>query len=47
VVCYSPECRASAETGLVKWGAISLDPNRDHREADDCMQANAVPGVLL
>lgn len=47
VIGYSPGYRASAETGLGKWGATALVPNRDHWGADHCIAADAVPGVLF
>jgi predicted AlkP superfamily phosphohydrolase/phosphomutase len=47
VVGYSPGYRASAETGLGKWGEGCIEPNRDHWGADHCMSAQAVPGVLF
>ena len=47
VVGFSPGYRASAETGLGKWGEESIEPNRDHWGADHCVDAQAVPGVLF
>jgi predicted AlkP superfamily phosphohydrolase/phosphomutase len=47
VVGFSPGYRASAETGLGKWGEVSIEPNRDHWGADHCVAAQAVPGVLF
>jgi predicted AlkP superfamily phosphohydrolase/phosphomutase len=47
VVGYAPGYRASAETGLGKWGKTCIEPNRDHWGADHCMHAQAVPGVLF
>jgi predicted AlkP superfamily phosphohydrolase/phosphomutase len=47
VVGYAPGYRASAETGLGKVPAISLEPNMDHWGADHCMDSDAVPGVIF
>ena len=47
VVGYSPGYRASAETGLGKVPAISLEPNTDHWGADHCMDSDVVPGVIF
>ena len=47
VIGYSPGYRASADTGLGKWGPETLAPNHDHWGADHCIDAGAVPGVLF
>jgi predicted AlkP superfamily phosphohydrolase/phosphomutase len=47
VVGFSPGYRASAETGLGKWEAVSVEPNHDHWGADHCVDSRAVPGVLF
>lgn len=47
VVGYAPGYRASAETGLGKVPAISLEPNTDHWGADHCMDSDVVPGVIF
>jgi predicted AlkP superfamily phosphohydrolase/phosphomutase len=47
VVGFSPGYRASAETGLGKWGGTDIEPNRDHWGADHCVDAASVPGVLF
>jgi predicted AlkP superfamily phosphohydrolase/phosphomutase len=47
VVGYAPGYRASAETGLGKWGEACIEANHDHWGADHCMCAQAVPGVLF
>ncbi len=47
VVGYAPKYRASSETGLGGWGAETIQPNSDHWEADHCIDANAVPGVIF
>jgi predicted AlkP superfamily phosphohydrolase/phosphomutase len=47
VVGYAPGYRASAETGLGKIPAVSLESNTDHWGADHCMDADAVPGVIF
>jgi predicted AlkP superfamily phosphohydrolase/phosphomutase len=47
VVGYSPGYRASADTGLGKWEASSVEPNRDHWGADNCIDSRVVPGVLF
>lgn len=44
---YSPGYRASSETGLGKWSATAIEPNRDHWGADHCIEAAAVPGVIF
>ena len=47
VVGYAPGYRASAETGLGKVPAASLESNTDHWGADHCMDADIVPGVIF
>jgi len=47
VVGYAPGYRASAETGLGKIPAMSMEPNTDHWGADHCMDSDVVPGVLF
>ena len=47
VVGYAPGYRASAETGLGKIPAITLEPNSDHWGADHCMDSDVVPGVIF
>jgi predicted AlkP superfamily phosphohydrolase/phosphomutase len=47
VLGYSSGYRASAETGLGKWGAESIEPNHDHWGADHCIDSQLVPGVLF
>jgi predicted AlkP superfamily phosphohydrolase/phosphomutase len=47
LVGYAPGYRASAETGLGKIPATSLESNTDHWGADHCMDADVVPGVIF
>jgi len=47
VMGYAPGYRASAETGLGKVPAISLEANTDHWGADHCMDSEVVPGVIF
>jgi predicted AlkP superfamily phosphohydrolase/phosphomutase len=47
VVGYAAGYRASAETGLGKVPAISMEPNTDHWGADHCMDADVVPGTIF
>jgi len=47
VLGYAPKYRASSETGLGGWGEKVFERNRDHWEADHCIDAKAVPGVLF
>ena len=47
VLGYAPGYRASAETGLGKWKDSFIEVNHDHWEADHCIDANSVPGVLF
>ena len=47
VVGYAPGYRASAETGLGKIPALTLEQNSDHWGADHCMDSDVVPGVIF
>jgi predicted AlkP superfamily phosphohydrolase/phosphomutase len=47
VVGYAPGYRASADTGLGKIPAVSMEPNTDHWGADHCMDSEVVPGVIF
>lgn len=47
VVGYAPNYRASAETGLGKAPAVSIEENHDHWGADHCIDPETVPGVLF
>jgi predicted AlkP superfamily phosphohydrolase/phosphomutase len=47
VVGYAPGYRASAETGVGKIPAVSLESNSGHWVADHCVDADAVPGVIF
>ncbi len=47
VLGYAPKYRASSETGLGGWGNKVIENNPDHWEADHCIDAQAVPGVLF
>jgi predicted AlkP superfamily phosphohydrolase/phosphomutase len=47
VVGYAPGYRASAETGLGKIPALTIERNTDHWGADHCMDADVVPGVIF
>jgi predicted AlkP superfamily phosphohydrolase/phosphomutase len=48
VIGYSPGYRASSETGLGCFGGEqAITPNRDHWNADHCIDFTAVPGVLF
>lgn len=47
LIGYAPGFRASAETGLGKWGESALTPNADHWRADHCIDSQAVPGVIF
>lgn len=47
LVGYASGYRASAETGLGKIPAVSLERNNDHWGADHCMDADIVPGVIF
>lgn len=44
---YAPGYRASAETGLGKWAAEAITPNKDHWGADHCIDPAMVQGVLF
>jgi predicted AlkP superfamily phosphohydrolase/phosphomutase len=47
VVGYAPGNRASAETGVGKIPAVTIEPNTDHWGADHCIESEAVPGVIF
>ncbi|MDH5606636.1 MAG: hypothetical protein OEY93_07095, partial [Anaerolineae bacterium] len=47
VLGYAPGYRASAETGLGKWGADTFEENRDHWNSDHCIDPNEVQGVIF
>lgn len=47
VVGYAPGFRASSETGLGKFGEVTLEDNKDHWGADHCIDPTMVPGVLF
>lgn len=47
VIGYAQNYRASAETGLGKAPAASLEVNTDHWGADHCIDSDLVPGVLF
>jgi hypothetical protein len=47
VVGYAPNYRASSETGLGGLGDQEIENNPDHWEADHCIDAQAVPGVIF
>ncbi|MGB2964817.1 MAG: alkaline phosphatase family protein [Anaerolineales bacterium] len=47
VLGYAPGYRASADTGLGGWGDKTVEKNSDHWEADHCIDADAVPGVIF
>ena len=47
VIGYAPGYRASAETGLGKIPAVSMEPNTDHWGADHCMDSDVVPGAIF
>jgi hypothetical protein len=47
LVGYSPGYRASADTGLGKWGPEQIELNSDHWEADHCIDPSSVQGVLF
>jgi predicted AlkP superfamily phosphohydrolase/phosphomutase len=47
LVGYASGYRGSAETGLGKIPAASLEPNTDHWGADHSMDADIVPGVIF
>ena len=47
VVGYASGYRASAETGLGKIPAVSMESNTDHWGADHCTDSDVVPGVIF
>jgi len=47
VVGYAPGFRASSETGLGKFAAVTLEKNEDHWGADHCIDPAMVPGVIF
>ena len=47
VLGYSTGYRASSETGLGGWEKEEIEENHDHWEADHCIDAKLVPGVLF
>lgn len=47
VLGYAPGYRASAETGLGKIPARTMEVNHDHWGADHCIESDAVPGVIF
>ncbi len=47
VLGYAEGYRASSDTGLGRWGAQSIFENKDHWEADHCIDSKLVPGVLF
>lgn len=47
ILGFSDGFRASADTGLGKWGTDSLEVNNDHWHADHCIDPQLVPGVLF
>jgi len=47
IVGYAAGYRASAETGLGKVPAMSVEANNDHWGADHCMDSEVVPGVIF
>jgi len=47
VVGYAPGYRASADTGLGKIPAVSMELNTDHWGADHCMDSDVVPAVIF
>ncbi len=47
VIGYAPGYRASSQTGLGAWEPQALELNRDHWNADHCIDPRAVPGVLF
>ena len=47
VLGYAPKYRASSETGLGGWSDQTIVENPDHWEADHCIDAHAVPGVIF
>ena len=47
ILGFSDGFRASADTGLGKWSADSLEVNKDHWHADHCIDPQLVPGVIF
>lgn len=47
ILGYSPGFRASAQTGLGDWEEDPIEKNRDHWNADHCIDPKSVPGVLF
>ncbi len=47
VLGFADGFRASAETGLGKWGADSMEENKYHWHADHCIDPELVPGVIF
>ena len=47
ILGFSDGFRASADTGLGKWGGESLEENKDHWHADHCIDPQLVPGVIF
>ena len=47
VLGYAPGYRASADTGLGGWSDEAVERNSDHWEADHCIDAQLVPGVIF
>jgi hypothetical protein len=47
VVGYATKYRSSSATGLGGWGENEIETNTDHWEADHCIDAKVVPGVLF
>jgi hypothetical protein len=47
VVGYGAGFRASAATGLGRWGAATLEPNAGRWGADHCIDPRLVPGVVF
>jgi predicted AlkP superfamily phosphohydrolase/phosphomutase len=47
IVGYAPGYRASPQTGLGEWEKDSMEMNRDHWNADHCIDPQSVPGVLF
>jgi predicted AlkP superfamily phosphohydrolase/phosphomutase len=47
LVGYAPGYRASQQTGLGAWEGSAVEVNRDHWQADHCIDPAAVDGVLF
>jgi predicted AlkP superfamily phosphohydrolase/phosphomutase len=47
LVGYARGFRASAQTGLGRWGEPSIERNTDHWSGDHCVHAELVPGVVF